>query len=37
VIGDALLAAILLAFLSVLWPALKLKRLDIATVLAGRT
>ena len=36
VIGDAVFAAILLAFLSVVLPALKLKRLDIAAVLAGR-
>jgi putative ABC transport system permease protein len=37
VIGDAVIAAILLALLSVALPALKLKRLDIAAVLAGRT
>jgi putative ABC transport system permease protein len=37
VIGEALAAAMLLAFLSVIFPALKLKRLDIAAVLAGRT
>jgi putative ABC transport system permease protein len=37
VIGGALLAAILLAFLSVILPALKLQRLDVAAVLAGRT
>jgi putative ABC transport system permease protein len=37
VIGEALFAAILLAFLSVILPALKLKRLDVAAVLAGRT
>jgi putative ABC transport system permease protein len=36
VIGDAVFAAILLAFLSAALPALKLKRLDIAAVLAGR-
>jgi putative ABC transport system permease protein len=37
VIGEALVAAVLLAFLSAILPALKLKRLDIAAVLAGRT
>ena len=37
VIGEALFAAVLLAFLSAILPALKLKRLDIAAVLAGRT
>jgi putative ABC transport system permease protein len=37
VIGEALFAAILLAFLSVILPALKLNRMDIAAVLAGRT
>ena len=37
VVGESLLAAILLAFLSVILPALKLKRLDVAAVLSGRT
>jgi putative ABC transport system permease protein len=37
VIGEALFASILLAFLSVILPALKLNRMDIAAVLAGRT
>lgn len=37
VIGEALFAAILLALFSVILPALKLKRLDVAAVLAGRT
>jgi putative ABC transport system permease protein len=37
VIGESLVAAILLAFLSVILPALKLKRLDVAAVLSGRT
>ena len=37
VIGEALFAAVLLAFLSAILPALKLKRLDVAAVLAGRT
>jgi putative ABC transport system permease protein len=37
VIGESLIAAILLAFLSVILPALKLKRLDVAAVLSGRT
>jgi putative ABC transport system permease protein len=37
VIGEALFAAVVLAFLSAILPALKLKRLDIAAVLAGRT
>jgi putative ABC transport system permease protein len=37
VIGESLTAAILLAFLSVILPALKLKRLDVAAVLSGRT
>ena len=37
VMGDAVVAATLLAFLSALLPALKLKRLDVAAVLAGRT
>jgi putative ABC transport system permease protein len=36
VIGEALAAAVLLALLSAIFPALKLKRLDIAAVLAGR-
>jgi len=37
VIGEALFAAVLLAFLSAIFPALRLKRLDVAAVLAGRT
>ena len=37
VIGEALFAAVLLALLSAIFPALKLKRLDVAAVLAGRT
>ncbi len=37
VIGEAFFAAVLLAFLSAILPALKLKRLDVAAVLAGRT
>jgi putative ABC transport system permease protein len=37
VVGDAFFAALLLALLSAILPALKLKRLDIAAVLAGRT
>jgi len=37
VIGQALLAAVVLAFLSVILPALRLRRLDVAAVLAGRT
>lgn len=37
VIGESLVAAILLAFLSVILPAVKLKRLDVAAVLSGRT
>jgi putative ABC transport system permease protein len=37
VIGKSLAAAILLAFLSVILPALKLKRLDVAAILSGRT
>jgi ABC-type antimicrobial peptide transport system permease subunit len=37
VIGEALSAAVLLAFLSVVLPARKLKRLDVAAILAGRT
>ena len=37
VIGQALLAAVALAFLSVILPALRLRRLDVAAVLAGRT
>jgi putative ABC transport system permease protein len=36
VIGEAVAAAILLAFLSVVWPARRLKRLDVAAILAGR-
>lgn len=37
VIWESLAAAILLAFLSVILPALKLMRLDVAAVLSGRT
>ncbi|HJS45790.1 MAG TPA: ABC transporter permease [Rhizomicrobium sp.] len=37
VISQALLAVILLAFLSVILPALKLRRMDVAAILAGRT
>jgi putative ABC transport system permease protein len=37
VIAEAFLAAFLLAFLSVILPALRLKRLDVAAILAGRT
>jgi putative ABC transport system permease protein len=37
VIGEALAAAVLLAFLSVVLPARKLKRLDVAAILAGRS
>jgi len=37
VIGQALFAAVVLAFLSVILPALRLRRLDVAAVLAGRT
>jgi putative ABC transport system permease protein len=37
VIAQALLAVIVLAFLSVILPALRLRRLDVAAVLAGRT
>jgi putative ABC transport system permease protein len=37
VIAEALLAGILLAFLSVILPALRLRRLDVAAILAGRT
>jgi putative ABC transport system permease protein len=37
VIAEALLAAVLLAFLSVVLPALRLRRLDVAAILAGRT
>jgi putative ABC transport system permease protein len=37
VIWESLAAAILLAFLSVIPPALKLKRLDVAAILSGRT
>lgn len=36
VIGEALAAAMALAFLSVVLPARKLKRLDVAAILAGR-
>ncbi|HKB96330.1 MAG TPA: ABC transporter permease, partial [Rhizomicrobium sp.] len=37
VIAQALLAVIVLAFLSVILPALRLRRLDVAAILAGRT
>jgi putative ABC transport system permease protein len=37
VMAQALFAVILLAFLSVILPALRLRRLDVAAVLAGRT
>jgi len=37
VIGQALFAAIMLAFLSVILPALRLRRLDVAAILSGRT
>jgi putative ABC transport system permease protein len=37
VIAEAFLAAFLLAFLSVILPAMRLKRLDVAAILAGRT
>jgi len=37
VIAEALLAVIVLAFLSVILPALRLRRLDVAAILAGRT
>jgi len=37
VMTQALLAVIMLAFLSVILPALRLKRLDVAAILAGRT
>jgi putative ABC transport system permease protein len=37
VIGQSFLAAILLALLSVILPALRLKRLDVAAILSGRT
>lgn len=37
VIAQALFAAVLLAFLSVIMPALRLKRLDVAAILSGRT
>jgi putative ABC transport system permease protein len=37
VIAEAVLAVIVLAFLSVILPALRLKRLDVAAILAGRT
>lgn len=34
---QALLAVFVLAFLSVILPALRLRRLDVAAILAGRT
>ena len=37
VIAEAVLAVIVLAFLSVILPAMRLKRLDVAAILAGRT
>jgi putative ABC transport system permease protein len=37
VIAEALLAVIMLAFLSVILPALRLRRMDVAAILAGRT
>ena len=37
VMAEALLAVVILAFLSVILPALRLKRLDVAAILAGRT
>jgi putative ABC transport system permease protein len=37
VIAEALLAVIVLAFFSVILPALRLRRLDVAAILAGRT
>jgi putative ABC transport system permease protein len=37
VIAEAILAVVLLAFLSVILPALRLRRLDVAAILAGRT
>jgi putative ABC transport system permease protein len=37
VIAEAFLAAFLLAFLSVILPAMRLKRLNVAAILAGRT
>ena len=37
VIAEALFAVILLAFLSVILPAMRLRRLDVAAILAGRT
>jgi putative ABC transport system permease protein len=37
VIAEALLAVVMLAFLSVILPALRLRRLDVAAILAGRT
>jgi putative ABC transport system permease protein len=37
VIAQALIAAIALAFVSVILPALRLRRLDVAAILAGRT
>jgi putative ABC transport system permease protein len=37
VFAEAVLAVVVLAFLSVILPALRLKRLDVAAILAGRT
>jgi putative ABC transport system permease protein len=37
VIAEALVAVVVLAFLSVILPALRLRRLDVAAILAGRT
>ena len=37
VIAEAVLAVVVLAFLSVILPALRLRRLDVAAILAGRT
>jgi len=37
VIAQALLAVIVLALLSVILPALRLRRLDVAAILSGRT
>jgi len=37
VVAEAFLAVILLTFLSVILPALRLRRLDVAAILAGRT
>jgi hypothetical protein len=34
--AEAILAVVRLAFLSVILPALRLRRLDVATILAGR-